>query len=568
MNETRVIGCIRVSTKEQAEGGHSLDAQRGAIEQFCRNKGWQLVEVKVEAGVSGAQRERPVLEELFEAAERGVFDVVIVHAIDRFYRDLQGLLKALNHLHRHGVAFISITENLDFTTPWGKLTLAVLGTLAEIYIDRLREETRKGKRARAAKGLHNGSPALGYCRGDCSSCKDPNGPGYCPYYGGPDRQTYTPAVPLLPHPIEQHAVRLAFEWHATGRYSDGDVAERLNGYVHTLSDGREVHFRTKGRCGRGRPARFRKDSVRDLLQKPFYVGLVPYYGVDEEGKKRRRGDAVALYPGKHEPLVDQETFEQSQRIRSLMSHNPRTRADVLERVYVLSGILRCGYCGERMRANSSNNGVRYYRDKSQIQHLVDCPQRYVRADDVEEQFARLVQSIRLSPGWREETVAALHPDLDAEGIREREEAIETRMERARRLYIEGDIDETRYEREKLKCRALLADLRPASHRDIMATGLILERASEWDALTPLQKKEQSRTLFTTVLIRGTRLVATKPSEALYALIQHSADCRLPFSFVGEESHRICGSDGGRGHFKVIFDHSRQSLRICPPSRVV
>jgi hypothetical protein len=60
---------------------------------------------------------------------------------------------------------------------------------------------------------------------------------------------------------------------------------------------------------------------------------------------------VALYPGKHEPLVDQETFERSQKVRSLMSHNPRSRADVLERIYVLSGILRCGYCGERMRAN-------------------------------------------------------------------------------------------------------------------------------------------------------------------------------------------------------------------------
>ena len=72
--------------------------------------------------------------------------------IDRFYRDLGGLLAALHHLHQHHVTFVSITENLDFTMPWGKLILAVLGALAEIYIDKLRDETKKGKRPAPAKG--------------------------------------------------------------------------------------------------------------------------------------------------------------------------------------------------------------------------------------------------------------------------------------------------------------------------------------------------------------------------------------------------------------------------------
>jgi hypothetical protein len=202
---------------------------------------------------------------------------------------VQGLLKALNHLRKHNVSFISITENLDFSTSWGKLTLAVLETLAGIYIDRLRQETRKGKRARAAKGLHNGSPPLGYCFGNCASCKDANGAGYCPRHGGPNRQDYTPACPLLPYPIDGESIRLAFAWHASGAYSDGDIAEMLNAHVHTLPDGSAVRFRTRGRMG--------------------------------------RGEVVALYPGQHEPLVDQETFEESQRVRALMGYHPRTPSD-------------------------------------------------------------------------------------------------------------------------------------------------------------------------------------------------------------------------------------------------
>ena len=533
--KTQAIGYVRVSTLEQAEEGHSLDAQRTAIEQFCRARGWDLAGIKTDAGISGTLADRPALQAVLDLASKGVFDVVIVHAIDRFYRDLQGLLKALNHLRQHDVAFISITENLDFSTPWGKLTLAVLGTLAEIYIDRLRQETRKGKRARAAKGLHNGSPPLGYCYGKCASCADPNGKGYCPLYGRPNRQNYTPALPLVPHPVDREAVRLAFEWHASGSYSDGEIAEKLNAHVHTLPDGAEVRFRTRGRTGRGEPGVFSKDSVRDILQHPFYTGVVPYYGVNEKGQKRKRDDPAALYAGQHEPIVDQETFEESQRIRALMGRSPRNHENWRERTYILSGILRCGYCGARM-IGSAGNGERYYRDKSRIQHTVDCTQSHVDADVVESQFARIVASIELAPNWREETIAAEHPDLTVEEVREREEEIQERLERAKRLYIEGDIDKARYEREKLKCGELLADLRPNSQCDILSAGAVVE--SDWHDLTPLQQKERSRTMFTTVLIRGDRLVAVKPTDALFALFRRLADFREP-----EEAHRISGSDG-------------------------
>lgn len=538
---TRAIGYIRVSTDEQAEEGHSLDAQRTAITQFCEARDWQLVALKVDAGISGTKDDRPALQQVLAAAEEGRCDVVVVHAIDRFYRDLQGLLTTLNHLREHNVSFTSITENLDFSTPWGKLALAVLGTLAEIYIDRLRKETRKGRRARAAKGLHNGTPPIGYCYGNCAACQDPNGEGYCPRYGQRNRQDYTPSDPLLPHPIDQHAVRLAFEWHATGHYSDGEIAERLNNYVHTLPDEDEVTFRTKGRWGRGNPGRFRKDSVRDMLQNPYYVGKVPYYGRDKQGRRRKRGDYVALYPGQHEALVEEETFEQSQTVREVMGHHPRRCEEVMERIYVLSGILRCGYCGEAMRAQSSG-GRRYYRDKSQVQHLRECPQPYVRAEEVEAQFGRLVESIELLPDWRERVLEGLRTDMSAEELREREEEIKGRLERAKQLYIEGDIDRGRYEAVKMESDQALSDLRPFGCTDIMVVGEELEGVSEWDALEPLTKKERSRTLFTTVLIRGSRLVAAKPSEALYALIQHSAVLRQPPSPKGG-GYRIYGADG-------------------------
>ena len=163
----RAVGYRRVSTDIQVESGYSLDAQERAVREFIAHKGRQMGLIYTDAGLSGRLDERPALRQLLQDTEAGQFDVVVVHAIDRFYRSLSGLLTTMELLRRSGVSFVSITENLDFTTPWGKLALAVLGTLAEIYIDKLSAETSKGKRERAHKGQWNGSIPFGYCNGRC-----------------------------------------------------------------------------------------------------------------------------------------------------------------------------------------------------------------------------------------------------------------------------------------------------------------------------------------------------------------------------------------------------------------
>jgi DNA invertase Pin-like site-specific DNA recombinase len=112
--------------------------------------------------------------------------------------------------------------------------LTVLGILAEIYLDNLRQETIKGKRQRAREGLWNGLPPFGYCRGLCSECKDPNGKGYCPEYGSPNK---TDGKRLMLHPVVSEVVKLVYAWYQEGNMSDSLIAERLNNFILTLSDG-------------------------------------------------------------------------------------------------------------------------------------------------------------------------------------------------------------------------------------------------------------------------------------------------------------------------------------------
>ena len=134
----RAVGYRRVSMREQVDG-FSLDAQETHIQTYAESQGWQLIQVYTDAGISAKKgSRRPALEQMLKEAREGNFDVVVVDKIDRFYRHLGSLLTALDQLNNAGVAFASVQEKLDFTTPWGKLMLTVLGMLAEIYIDNVR----------------------------------------------------------------------------------------------------------------------------------------------------------------------------------------------------------------------------------------------------------------------------------------------------------------------------------------------------------------------------------------------------------------------------------------------
>ena len=524
----RAVGYGRASTTEQVEEGHSLDAQEHAIVEFCRARGWTLVEIYVDPGLSGALIDRPELQRLLQDAARGKFDVLVVHAIDRFYRDLQGLLSAFKQLQDLGVSFISITENLDFTTPWGKLALAVLGTLAEIYLDRLSEETRKGKRARARKGLPNGTPPTGYCRGYCSECADPNGKGYCPLYGQPSLSPAGPSDPWVVHPIEQAAVKLAFKEYATGEYSDGDIADLLSRHVHIDENGREVRFRTKGRLGRSEPGPFSKDSVRDLLQNVHYTGQVPYYG-PTSGDKRKR-DPVALYPGQHPALVDQALFDRCQEIRALMRSHPRRGENYMSNLFPLSGLLYCQHCKRPMRAQSGHK-IRYYQDKTRIQHSGSCDQPMVKAEEVEEQVVRYLTSFHLPSNWRDEVLARAFSAEEMEAREQSRREIESRLARIADLYLEGDLDRDRYEQEKRTCYDQLADLHPNGYSAIMKAGETLERFETlWSTGTALEKKKLLRSSLAAVLIRGKLVCAAQLTEAFYP-------------FVPYRNGRNSGSDG-------------------------
>ena len=126
--------------------------QTRELEQFAQARGWRLVDSYLDIGISGAKDKRPELDRLMADAHRRKFDVVVVWKFDRFARSVSHLLRALETFNALGIAFVSLSESMDTSTPAGKMVFTVLGAVAELERSLIAERVRAGLRNARAKG--------------------------------------------------------------------------------------------------------------------------------------------------------------------------------------------------------------------------------------------------------------------------------------------------------------------------------------------------------------------------------------------------------------------------------
>ncbi len=500
-NVLRAIGYRRVSMREQVDG-FSLDAQETNIRQYVQSQGWKFVDLYTDAGISAKKdSHRPSLERLMKDAEAHRFDVIVVDKVDRFYRHLRGLLGALDQLNNWDIAFVSVQERLDFTTVWGKLTLAVLGTLAEIYIDNLRQETRKGKLQRARDGNWNGNIPYGYCRGLCSNCKEPNGEGYCPEFGKPDKGT---GKQLMLHPIESKVVRFIYDWYLSSLESDGHIAKRLAAYPITENG---LVARSRGRLARRPAGSLQRDAIRSILTNVFYTGMVPYYGSPKKGEPTTKR-VKELFLGKHPALVTKEEYDRVQEIRKTLGKTPLFHRPNQTRIYLLSGILYCGYCGRAMRGSMGKKGMFYYRDTTQIEKSGSCPQCTVRAEQIETQVVTWLKMI-FKQKWIDEELIVSSRQI---------EKIQSRYNRAKDLYIAGQVNKDLYDVEKLRYENAIQPLHKNDSTAIIASLREMRyKFTAWQELKSIEKRRLLQFAAEAVYIKGSVLVGLQPTFALLPL---------------------------------------------------
>jgi DNA invertase Pin-like site-specific DNA recombinase len=526
----------RVSVFDPKNPGYSLDTQPDQAEAFARANGAKNIIFYSDPARSGRNSKREGLQKMYADIKSGKIDAIVVHRIDRLYRNLESLLKFIRLLRKYRVNLFSVTENIDATSIWGRLTLAVLGHMAEAFLHQVSDITRVGLNKRGEKGLHLGRIPLGYCNGLCSTCTDAHGKGYCPLFGGPDRLESQRGRLAVPHPVDRHVIPLIFEMYLQG-YSFREIAVHLNTHRIGLPDGSLFQFHPRNQKS-DPTSQFQDESIRAIIENPFFSGQIaryprPEFSTEDNLEKpediptsktgRNTREILELHPGQHEPLIPFETWQAAQNMRKQKSKAPTT-ASRATRIYPLTNVSRCWECFDALGKEfnlrgSTGSGISYYRcaniqniaiknsaNKTQpdgIQQVSLPPdpallKRHatLRADKMEAQVDALMARLVIPEEWHE-TIMAFYLTDDGPTEFEREGYnLRQSLSRYKDLFLQGAITKAEYERQSRFILGRLGELTPSASpeaREILP--LLYDFPATWAMLEPGEKRLLLNTLF-------------------------------------------------------------------------
>ena len=432
----RAIGYARVSSEGQRDN-FSISAQMREIEQHCTGKGWSLEQIYVDEAKSAwtdKLEKRPRFRDLLTDMQHQLFDVIVVHSLDRWSRNLALTLQTFKEMNDHRVGFASVSESIDYSTAEGRLFIAMLGAFAQYYSDSLAKHTTKGIRERALNGFHLGGIPFGFVKCDCCEAG------------------------IHPVNTEAQAIAQLFEMYGSGTHTLAQLALWLN----------EQGFRTRntkrlkdafGNEVTG-PQKFSIYSVRDILHNPFYAGLVTH---------RRE-----LHPGKHMPVIRKHLFDTVQKqLKKARSQLHTTGAAY--RTYLLKGLVRCVWCGLPLWGETLWHGTSYYRERKLTRGSGGCfnEGKSVRAEVLDGQVDKIMTSLELGSSWKER-MRELASLGKPENIESQRQSVEQKLRRVGRAFIDGLIDDREYDLQQRMLRSHLDSLVSPNEEHVMQAGYLLE----------------------------------------------------------------------------------------------
>lgn len=324
----------RVSTEEQATGGHSIEAQRQELIKYCEAFNYEIHDFYIDAGYSASTMARPALQNLLKDANE--YDVALVWRMDRISRDMTDLMKILEVFSNYRVAFKSKTENFDTSTASGKLMLNMLGSFAEFERASISERIKMAHKKILKEGKwRGGRPPLGY---NISEDKI-----------------------LVINEDEAAVIRKIFDLSAYKNVGSRTIAVELNNLGYTT--------RSK------KP--FTSSYITRILKNPTYCGEMIHgrqQTVKKNGKKKVvYNDNFNTYSGLFEPIVTKQTFDRSLYNMEKRKLNRGTSNTIPN---ILAGLIYCGDCKQPLLRNKRRNGNAFFMCKG-YKDLGICTHHYI-----------------------------------------------------------------------------------------------------------------------------------------------------------------------------------------------
>ena len=462
MNNEKAIALLRVSKERNARDDHySIPAQRAEITLFAERMQKTIVRFAEEPGTSAFTwdvRSIPELQSALLDIEAGLAKYLIVHESSRLARNERLAHEIMDRLDACGGVFMNVSMGgLDYTTPEGRLIYGQEANLNAYLSRKISQHSKKGKQQQFEQGLPVGKIPFCYTE---ATVTDPD--------GAVRKVRNLPPVII---PEEADAYRKAIQDFITG-ISPNVISRQWNAQG------------LKPRSVRGLEV-FVGMSVRAMLENPFYAGYVTHNG--------------AKHKGRHEPVVDEETW--------IAAQKPRQR--IIRRSLpppLLRGLARCARCqgnvyGIRVRnsAKTPDQFHYYYREPSPDRNL-PCPDgnELWKQSDPDARVEAAIRSLGMGADWIDfvEQEARKIPD----GGSEQRAKLEATRKRLQREYIAGRLNEAEWDSLHRDLTDQLAVL-PVAHAPVLD---LLRRfttfADLWDSASAETKNEACRLVFESVIL--------------------------------------------------------------------
>ena len=305
MKKIKVALYPRVSSQEQVDG-YSIGEQIERLTKYCEAMNWEIYKIYTDPGYSGGDTNRPGLQEMLKDVRDGKVEKVVVYKLDRLSRSQKDTMLLIeDEFLAHGVDFVSMSENFDTSTPFGRAMIGILAVFAQLERENIKERTMIGKEARAKEGKWGGgsSEPIGY--------------------------DYDPATDKL----------------EINEYEKMQILEAIDLFMkgtplRTIC----TIFEEKGYTYRGRSKKTRTWDTKRLkyvFANRVYLGYIKYRG--------------EWYKGDHTPIIDEVTHAKINKLLDLRTeHYAEHTKKAQNQSTNLGGMLYCKKCGARYAKQAGN----------------------------------------------------------------------------------------------------------------------------------------------------------------------------------------------------------------------
>lgn len=429
--QIRIAVYVRVSTQEQAKEGYSIGEQTDRLKKYADAHGWTVVKVYTDAGHSGANQDRPALQDMITDVKDRKIDKVLVYKLDRLSRSQKDTLELIEDVFlANDCDFESMTEKFDTSTSFGRAMVGILAVFAQLEREQIRERMSMGMEARIKEGKWKGG------------CKIPFG---YDYEAALDK--------LVINDYEAMIVKSIFE---------------------AFTEGTNLYNIKKDMYDKGytfRSGNLDPRNIKYVLRNKTYCGYL---------KSRNQ-----WYKGLHDPIIDEATYEKAQEILEETKRKfdeSGIKIESTARSTNLGGLLYCSHCGAKYCKVSSGTkkyGYHYnykcYSRNKKVKHMVkdpNCKNKIYRVEKLDEIIFNEIKKLSIDPEYLKVLRKEAEKVTDQQkinGIQDELKSIDAQLSRFMDLYGLGKYDMEQLDaktkplaEKKLKLQKELAKLKEQS----------------------------------------------------------------------------------------------------------